>query len=77
MAMQEMVKYRKIELQYLFLTVKGQTKPMPVMLASKEKVAKSQVPVCQYQSSFSPDVKASASKPGWRSIKHTSNAQLS
>lgn len=48
-----------------------------MMLASKVKVAKSQAPVCQYQSSFILDIKASASKPGWRSIKQTSSAQLS
>lgn len=48
-----------------------------MMVASKAKVAKSQVPVCQYQSSFIPNVKASASKPEWRSIKQTSDTQLS
>lgn len=54
-----------------------QSHSVPMMLASKVKVAKSQAPVCQYQSSFILDIKASASKPGWRSIKQTSSAQLS
>lgn len=51
---------------------------MPMMLASKAKVAKSQVPVCQYQTVDSFLMKkASATKREQKSIKQTSDAQLS